>query len=283
MGCRHHGPPLLGRVGVGRGHALPVGQAGGLAPRRDPQSDGRALARSHPRMPARCAPSSLTSSTWLPPSSTSPASRSPTRSTGSSRSRCTGRRSPASFTDGAAPEHRTQQYFETLGNRGMYKDGWWLAMKTERIPWVLTPEALASVRAGRLGPRRGPGGALLPARRLLAGEGPCRRPSREGAGAQGPVLGGGRALQGVAAARGPLDVLRHRAPHPREDDLRVPRRRPERDARNDPEDLQPLVHDQRRSRRARGGRRRCDRRRGRPPRRLHALRQGRQAHPHAIR
>ena len=63
----------------------------------------------------------------------------------------------ASFTDGAAPEHRTQQYFETIGNRGMYKDGWWLAMKTERIPWELSPEALGSVRAGRLGPRRGPG------------------------------------------------------------------------------------------------------------------------------
>ena len=24
-------------------------------------------------------------------------------------------------------EFRTQQYFETIGNRGMYKDGWWLA------------------------------------------------------------------------------------------------------------------------------------------------------------
>ena len=48
----------------------------------------------------------------------------------------------ASLTDAAAPEHRTQQYFETIGNRGMYKDGWWLAMKTPRIPWVVTPEAL---------------------------------------------------------------------------------------------------------------------------------------------
>ena len=48
----------------------------------------------------------------------------------------------ASFTDGAAPEHRTQQY-SRVGNRAMYKDGWWLAIKTKRIPWVLTPEALA--------------------------------------------------------------------------------------------------------------------------------------------
>ena len=62
----------------------------------------------------------------------------------------------ASFIDGAAPEHRTQQYFETVGNRGMYKDGWWLAMKTERIPWDLTPEALAPYAPGVWDPDAGP-------------------------------------------------------------------------------------------------------------------------------
>lgn len=48
-----------------------------------------------------------------------------------------------SLTDSSAPEHRTQQYFETVGNRAMYKDGWWLAQKTARIPWVMTPDAIA--------------------------------------------------------------------------------------------------------------------------------------------
>jgi arylsulfatase A-like enzyme len=62
----------------------------------------------------------------------------------------------ASFTDGGAPEHRTQQYFETVGNRGMYKDGWWLAMKTERIPWELTPDALAPYAPGVWDPDAGP-------------------------------------------------------------------------------------------------------------------------------
>ncbi len=62
----------------------------------------------------------------------------------------------ASLTDGAAPEHRTQQYFETVGNRAMYKDGWWLAMKTERIPWLLTPEALAPYAPGVWDPDSGP-------------------------------------------------------------------------------------------------------------------------------
>ena len=61
----------------------------------------------------------------------------------------------ASFTDAAASEHRTQQYFETVGNRGMYKDGWWLASKTERIPWVLTPEALAPYAPGVWDPDAG--------------------------------------------------------------------------------------------------------------------------------
>ena len=105
-----------------------------------------------------------------------------------------------SLTDAQAPERHTQQYFETIGNRAMYKDGWWLAMRTERIPWVLTPEALKPVRPRRLGSRRRPGRAVLPARRLHPGARPRRRAPREGPGAQGPVLGGGREVQGAAAA-----------------------------------------------------------------------------------
>ena len=30
----------------------------------------------------------------------------------------------------------------------MYKDGWWLAMKTARIPWVVTPEAIQPFAPG---------------------------------------------------------------------------------------------------------------------------------------
>ena len=62
----------------------------------------------------------------------------------------------ASLIDSAAPEHRTQQYFESVGNRGMYKDGWWLAMKTERIPWDLTPDALGPYSPGVWDPDAGP-------------------------------------------------------------------------------------------------------------------------------
>ena len=95
------------------------------------------------------------------------------------------------FADANAPEFRTQQYFETMGNRGMYKDGWWLAMKTERIPWVLTPEALKPYAPGVWDPDAGRSRALLPAGRLHAGPRSGRRAPRQGAGAERPVLAGG--------------------------------------------------------------------------------------------
>ena len=43
------GSALLRRVGVGRQHAVPVGQAGRFAPGRDPQPDGHPLAGAHHR------------------------------------------------------------------------------------------------------------------------------------------------------------------------------------------------------------------------------------------
>ncbi len=61
-----------------------------------------------------------------------------------------------SLTDGEAPEHHTQQYFETIGNRAMYKDGWWLSVRTERIPWVITPEALEPYKPGVWDPDQDP-------------------------------------------------------------------------------------------------------------------------------
>ena len=61
-----------------------------------------------------------------------------------------------SLVDPATPEHHTQQYFETIGNRSMYKDGWWLAMRTQRIPWVLTPEVLKDFAPGKWDPDADP-------------------------------------------------------------------------------------------------------------------------------
>lgn len=48
----------------------------------------------------------------------------------------------ASLFDAKAAEHRTQQYFEIYGNRGMYKDGWWASSMLPRIPWDASPAAI---------------------------------------------------------------------------------------------------------------------------------------------
>ena len=233
VGRGDHGPALRRGVGVGREHAVPVGQAGRVAPRRNPQPVRRPLAGPHRRRRAGCAPSSPTSSTSRPRSSTSPGSRSPTRRR--HRAGADARLDVRAVAHRrAAPEHRTQQYFETVGNRGMYKDGWWLAMKTERIPWVLTPDALAPYAPGVWDPDADPAELYyLPDDFTQAHDLAAEHPEKV-AGAQGAVLGGGRALQGPAAARRALDLLRHPAADPRGDDLRVPRRRAERDAGHDP-------------------------------------------------
>jgi arylsulfatase len=53
-----------------------------------------------------------------------------------------------SFSDAVAPERHTQQYYEILGNRGMYKDGWLLTQRLQRIPWDLDPEKLRTFGPG---------------------------------------------------------------------------------------------------------------------------------------
>ena len=104
-----------------------------------------------------------------------------------------------SLTDAQAPERHTQQYFETIGNRAMYKDGWWLAMKTERIPWVLTPDALKPYAPGVWDPDEDPVELYYLPDDFTPGPRPRRRAPREGPGAQGALLGGGREVQRAAA------------------------------------------------------------------------------------
>src|SRR5436190_4021997 len=66
----------------------------------------------------------------------------------------------ASFTDSlddaSTAEHHTQQYFEILGNRGMYKDGWWLAWMMPRIPWKADPETIRGFAPGVWDPESDP-------------------------------------------------------------------------------------------------------------------------------
>lgn len=48
-----------------------------------------------------------------------------------------------SFGDAAAPEQHTVQYFESMGARGIYRDGWWAASRPDRIPWDFSPQTIA--------------------------------------------------------------------------------------------------------------------------------------------
>ncbi len=59
-----------------------------------------------------------------------------------------------SFAEADAAERHTVQYFETVGNRAMYKDGWWAACKLDRIPWDLSPPTLARFAPGTYDPER---------------------------------------------------------------------------------------------------------------------------------
>ena len=181
------------------------------------------------------------------------------------------------FTDAGAPSRHTQQYFEVLGNRAMYKDGWWLACRLPRIPWKVDPASLAPFAPGRLGSGRGSLRALRPDEGLLAVAQSGVGAPRQGGGAARPVLARGGALPGFAAARRTDRVLRDDPADSDPIDVHVLRRCPERRLGNDPADLQPLLHDQRRPRNPAGRRGRRNRGRGRPPRRLLALHPGRQS------
>jgi arylsulfatase A-like enzyme len=61
-----------------------------------------------------------------------------------------------SLADAAAAERNTQQYFEILGNRAMYKDGWWLSWMMPRIPWELDPKTLERFAPGVWDPETDP-------------------------------------------------------------------------------------------------------------------------------
>ncbi|HZO79304.1 MAG TPA: arylsulfatase [Solirubrobacteraceae bacterium] len=45
--------------------------------------------------------------------------------------------------DEHAPERHTTQYFEVIGSRAIYKDGWWACSKLDKLPWDLSPETLS--------------------------------------------------------------------------------------------------------------------------------------------
>ena len=59
-----------------------------------------------------------------------------------------------SFEDAKAAEQHTVQYFEIVGNRAIYKDGWWAACKLDRIPWDISPPTMARFAPGAYDPEQ---------------------------------------------------------------------------------------------------------------------------------
>ena len=186
----------------------------------------------------------------------------------------------ASLTSADAPEHRTQQYFETVGNRAMYKDGWWLAMKTDRIPWMMTPESLAPYAPGVWDPDAGPAELYyLPDDFTQATDLAAEHPEKvqELKDLFWEEAERYKVLPLLAAFSTFFGWL---PPIPEETTFEF-----HGDVQNVMPGMIPRIYNRSYAITAdlvvpEGGAEGCHRRRGRPPRRVHALRPGRQAHPH---
>ena len=51
-----------------------------------------------------------------------------------------------------AAEQHTVQYFEMLGSRAIYKDGWWACAKLDKLPWDFSPETMQRFAPGAYDP-----------------------------------------------------------------------------------------------------------------------------------
>ncbi len=184
-----------------------------------------------------------------------------------------------------APERHTTQYFEMFAQPRDVQGR--LVGRLETRP---TPLGSLARDAGQVRPRRGLGrrprrrlGALLPSRRLLAGQGHRGGAPGQGPGAPGAVVAGGGAQPRAAADGRVLGPLRHPAADAHADPLHLRGRRAERELGHDPEDLRPLVLDRGRSHGAGVGCRRGHRRHGGLHRRIRPVgRRRRHPAPHLL-
>ena len=58
------------------------------------------------------------------------------------------------FDDPNAEERHTVQYFEVIGSRAIYKDGWWACARLDKAPWEFSPAALAPFAPGKWDPEQ---------------------------------------------------------------------------------------------------------------------------------
>jgi arylsulfatase A-like enzyme len=60
------------------------------------------------------------------------------------------------FDDAKAPERHTRQYFEMLGNRAMYEEGWLASCRLPRVPWKFDLDTVARFAPGVWNPEQDP-------------------------------------------------------------------------------------------------------------------------------
>ncbi len=58
------------------------------------------------------------------------------------------------FDEADAAERHTVQYFEVLGARAMYKDGWWACTRLDKAPWDMSPETMKRFAPGVYDPEQ---------------------------------------------------------------------------------------------------------------------------------
>ncbi len=51
-----------------------------------------------------------------------------------------------------AEDRHTVQYFESMGSRAIYKDGWWACARLDRVPWDFSPDTLKKFAPGAYDP-----------------------------------------------------------------------------------------------------------------------------------
>ena len=138
---------------MGREHALPVGQAVCLPPRRHAQPHGHLLAGADQGVGGLR--TQFTHCIDIGPTILEAAGiPEPEVVDGTAQKPMEGTSFLYTFEDADAPERHTVQYFEIVGNRAIYKDGWWAACKLDRIPWDLSPPTMARFAPGAYDPEQ---------------------------------------------------------------------------------------------------------------------------------
>ena len=206
-GAPTRSPPLRVRLGVGREHTVPVGQAVRLPPRRHAQPDGRRLAEAdqgHRRFADAVHPLHR---------------HRPDDPRGGRPPAGKDRRRDRPEADGGdeLPLQLRRRERGRAPHRAVLRDRRQPGDLQGRLVGRLhaRPDPLGrlaaddgEIRTGNLRPGAGYLGAVLPPRRLQPGEGPRRGEPGEARRAQGALLAGGREAQRAAAAGCVLGLLR---------------------------------------------------------------------------